>query len=251
MLTPTRTALATVLLAWLVLPTGCALSRRAEAPAEDDAPYFCKPEVPEPAPRPVPLVALPTGKLDITCQPEAPLAPPKQEDGAEEGGVNIEWEPSEQQRFLSRRCRFVAQAVPLVEVALALSEATGYDVIVQPEVMALRVGVSMADASLREFVAALSSSSGQVTLSVHGGTARFGWREAGASSGCGEELVVRILPVPSGVPGRQLASTVCRHLLSRHGGVSLMGRQLYVSDVRGNHERLDALLRALASKEAP
>lgn len=246
-MTSPRSTLAAVLAASLVLSSGCTSARQAVAPAEEDAPFYCEPEAPEQAPRPVPLVALPTGKLDIACQPEAPLAPPKQEDGAEEGGGSIEWEPSEQQRFLARRCRFVAQSVPLVDVALALSEATGYDVIVQPEVMALRVGVSMADASLREFVAALSNASGQVTLSVHDGTVRFGWREAGTSHGCGEELVVRIVPVPSGVPGRQLASTVCRHFLSYRGGVSLIGRQLYVTDVRANHERLDALLRALAS----
>lgn len=237
---PIRFALAVVLASGFVLSTGCASSRRAVVSAGEDEPFFCQPEFPKVEPKLVPVVPLPSGKLDVACQPEAHAALPKEEDG--------ETEPSEQQRFLARRCRLVAQAVPLVDVAIALSAATGYDVSVQPEVMALRVGVSMREVTLREFVDALSSESGRVTLSMSGRTARFGWREAGSSFGCGEALLVRLLPIPEGVPGRQLASTVCRNLLSSNGRVSLIGRQLYVADVRANQERLDAFLRFLGQK---
>jgi hypothetical protein len=231
------------LAAVLVLSTGCTSARQAVAPAEEDAPFYCEPEVPKVEPQPVPAVALPTGKLDLACQPEAPLAAPKPEDGEA-----VDGRPSEHQRFLARRCRFVAQAVPLVEVAIALSQATGHRVSVPPELMALRVGVSMPEATVEQFIHALASQSGQVKVWDSGGTARFEWRGAGTNDGCLEEVLVVLHPIPAGVPGRQLASTVCRHTLSSRGSVSLLGRQLVVSDVRANQERLRALLRALDPK---
>lgn len=145
---------------------------------------------------------------------------------------------------------------PLGSVAVALADATGASVLVDPEVASARVTLAMRDADLETVVAALAAVSGAVSGRQAGAVylqaprrARRRAREAALGQ---EQAVVETRLVPAdGVAPAALATTFCEMIASPRGSAAVIGRFVLVRDGPTVLAQLDALIESLRARPRP
>jgi hypothetical protein len=62
------------------------------------------------------------------------------------------------------------------------------------------------------------------------------------------ELITQVLSV-KGLPAEQVATAYCKQLAGEYGAATVISEALLVKDLPVQHERLEALLRALRGQE--
>ena len=139
---------------------------------------------------------------------------------------------------------------PFGSVAVAIADAAGTSVVVDPEVARARVTLAMRDASLETLLPALATAAGAVA-GRNAGTIHFEtpWRarlRARAALLAQEQSVVEVRLVPAdGVRPGELAAAFCEMLASPRGSAAVIGRYVLVRDVPPVLSQLDALAHEL------
>jgi hypothetical protein len=219
--------------------------------------FGCHGETPPPSTFQLPSgMSGPTGKLQITCQADAPSAvsapsavpaPPMPGDGL------LELAPAKPAgvigslRALQRTCRFALQNASLSEVGAALAEATGSGVAITPSVGAFRVSIVLPEATVGTFLTQLESARWGIATRVDANLIRIGLvSELGEPAAAKGPIAMktRVFPVRSSVSAREVAGAACE-VLSRVGRVRVVNHSVVVFDSDEGVGRVEKLLQSL------
>lgn len=150
------------------------------------------------------------------------------------------------------RLSLVADDAPLGTIAIALSEAVGTDVMLDPEMVGRRVTVRVRDVGMDRLCAVLATAAGAMYGNSDGAIHFMTpWRareraDRAISAVATTVLETRIVDIRGSAA--DIAATFCETIASPRGSASIVDGALVVRDAPAALERLDELVRAIETR---
>ena len=230
---------------------GCSTGSGAARPA--GAPFSC--EVPSYEPAPRYRADVPMGRLEVVklaADATAPAPAPAPVPAPESESVPFPNTPYRKRpRLPAVRLRVVAEAVPLGTLASAVSRELGLGIVVAPQLVDLRVSLSLPETTAEAFFQLLEShydvtaSSGRDPVIVLEDRLEVLHEHYEVPP-----LLVRAISV-KGLPVEDVGALYCKLLAGERGGAYAIGDMLIVKGEQSTMERLDAFVRALQKRDMP
>ncbi|MBN2498234.1 MAG: hypothetical protein JXR96_26825 [Deltaproteobacteria bacterium] len=217
----------------------CTVAAPAARPhTEPPGPFHCRARPgPEPELAELPAFDLPPGRLEIACRDVEPSG----DRPAAAGSV------SEIVSRAGKRCRVVAENVPLRVLASELSQALGVDMAVGPRLGRLQVALWLPDVSTEELLRLLGESCGAEPWATGGVLFLGRGRDLEARTRAQrsrlmlEPLRQRLFPVRAGRSPEQIAAVFCELVAGPRGEAVVIGDQILIQDVLERLDQMDKL----------